>query len=162
MKLAYTLTLLSLVALLAACAAGPRSLVSGQSTEADVRTRMGAPTDTRTEPNGDKVWEYVTGPEGFYTWQVRIGADGRVRQVAQLLTEDRFTTIVPGKTTQAEVRSTLGRPSDETNFRAGQTWSWRYLRNGISPGYMVVKFNPDGTVAERIVIIDPSGDAPED
>ena len=161
MKLVYALIALSLAALLAGCA-GPRSLVSGQSTEADVRTRMGAPTDTRTEPGGDKLWDYATGPVGFYTWQVRIGADGRVKQVTQLLTEERFGTIVPGKTNQAEVRSLLGRPADETNFRAGQTWSWRYLRNGISPGYLVVKFNPDSTVAERIVIIDPSGDAPED
>ena len=161
MKLAYVLTLLSPVALMAACA-GPNSLVSGQSTEAEVRTRMGAPTDTRTEPGGEKVWEYATGPEGFHTWQIRIGADGRVRQVTQLLTEERFGTIVPGKTTQAEVRSLLGRPADDTRFRAGQTWSWRYSRMGISPGYMVVKFSPDGTVAEKIVIIDPSGDTPED
>jgi len=161
MKLATVLTMLSLAALLGACA-GASSLVPGQSTEADVRARMGTPTDTRTEANGDKVWEYATGPEGFYTRQVRIGADGRVRQVAQMLTEDRFETIVPGKTTQAEVRNLLGRPMEDVNYRAGRTWSWRYLRMGVSPGYMVVKFNPDGTVAERIVIIDPSGDNPED
>lgn len=160
MKFATTLMTLCFIALLGACAGAP-SLVSGQSTEADVRARMGNPTDTRTE-GGDKVWEYATGPEGFYTRQVRIGADGRVRQVTQLLTEERFETIVPGKTTQAEVRTLLGRPMDDTNYRAGRTWSWRYLRMGVSPGYMVVKFNPDGTVAERIVIIDPSGDNPED
>lgn len=160
MKLAPILAVLSLAALAAGCA-GPNSLVAGQSTEADVRSRMGNPTDTRTEAT-DRVWEYATGPEGFYTYQVRIGGDGRVRQVTQLLTEERFATIVPGRTTQAEVRSLLGRPMDDTNYRAGQTWSWRYLRMGISPGYMVVKFNPDGTVAERIVIIDPAGDNPED
>lgn len=160
MRLTYALTLLSLATLITGCA-GPGSLVAGQSTEADVRARMGNPTDTRAEA-GDKVWEYATGPEGFYTYQVRIGADGRVRQVTQLLTEERFATIVPGRTTQTEVRNLLGRPMDDTNYRAGQTWSWRYMRMGISPGYMVVKFNPDGTVAERIVIIDPSGDNPED
>jgi hypothetical protein len=159
MKPAAILILPALAAILGGCAS-PASLVSG--TEADVRARMGNPKDTRTEPNGDKVWEYSTGPEGFYTHQFRIGADGKVRQVTQLLTEERFTTIVPGKTTKAEVRSLLGRPMDDTHYRAGETWSYRYLRMGVSPGYMVVKFNPDGTVAERIVIIDPSGDNPED
>jgi hypothetical protein len=161
MKLAPTLMMLSFIALLGGCA-GPASLVAGQSTEADVRARMGAPTDTRTEPNGDKLWEYATGPEGVQTFLVRIGADGRVRQVTQLLTEERFATIVPGKTARAEVRGLLGRPSDDTTFRAGPTWSWRYLRMGVSPGYLVVSFNPDGTVRERIVIIDPSGDSQPD
>jgi outer membrane protein assembly factor BamE (lipoprotein component of BamABCDE complex) len=156
-----TAALILAVAMLAGCA-GAHSLAPGQSTEADVRARMGNPKDTRTESNGDKVWDYPTGPEGFYTHQVRIGADGKVRQVTQLLTEERFTTIVPGKTTKAEVRTLLGRPMDDTHYRAGETWSYRYLRMGVSPGYMVVKFNPDGTVAERIVIIDPSGDTPED
>lgn len=161
MKLA-TLMLLPLAALLGACAGGAASLVPGQSTEADVRARLGNPKDTRTEPNGDKVWEFPTGPEGFYTHQVRIAADGRVRQVTQLLTEERLATIVPGKTTKAEVRSLLGRPMDDTHYRAGETWSYRYMRMGVSPGYMVVRFNSDGTVYERLVIVDPSGDTPED
>jgi ABC-type Fe3+-hydroxamate transport system substrate-binding protein len=161
MRSATILMALCFTALLGGCA-GPASLVAGQSTEADVRARMGTPTDTRTEANSDRVWEYATGPEGFYTHQVRIGADGKVRQVTQMLTEERLATIVPGKTTQAEVRTLLGRPMEDVRYRAGQTWSWRYLRMGVSPGYMVVKFNPDGTVAEKIVIIDPSGDNPED
>jgi hypothetical protein len=161
MKLATILTIFSCAALLGGCA-GPHSLVAGQSTEADVRARMGTPTDTRTEPNGDKLWEYATGPEGVHTHLVRIGADGRVREISQLLTEDRFATIVPGKTTRAEVRNLLGRPMDDTTFRAGPTWSWRFLRMGVSPSYMVVSFNADGTVRERIVIPDPSGDSKPD
>jgi hypothetical protein len=161
MKLTNALTMLSLTALLGGCT-GAGALVAGQSTEADARARMGAPTDTRTEPNGDKLWEYATGPEGVQTYLVRIGADGRVREVSRLLTEERFATIVPGKTTRAEVRNLLGRPMDDTTFRAGPTWSWRFLRGGVSPAYMVVSFNGDGTVRERIVIPDPSGDSKPD
>ena len=160
MKLFPALKMLSLVVLLGGCA-GAGSLVPGQSTEADVRARMGTPTDTRTE-GGDKLWEYATGPEGVQTYLVRIGADGRVREVSRLLTEERFATIVPGKTTRAEVRNLLGRPMDDTTFRAGPTWSWRFLRGGVSPAYMVVSFNGDGTVRERIVIPDPSGDSKPD
>jgi len=160
MKPATALTMLSLAALLGACA-GPHSLVPGQSTEADVRSRMGAPTDTRTD-GGDKLWEYATGPEGMHTHLVRIGADGRVKEVTELLTEENLAKVIPGRTTQAEVRSLLGRPADETTFRNGLTWSWRFKRLGISAAYMVVRFGPDGTVIEKIIIVDPSGDGSRD
>jgi hypothetical protein len=160
MKPAATLMMLSFAALLGGCA-GAGSLVAGQSTEADARARMGAPTATRTE-GGDKLWEYATGPEGFYTRLVRIGADGRVKEVTQLLTEEQFARIVPGQTTRTEVRNLLGRPSDETNYRAGLTWSWRHLKGGVQPGYMIVKFNPNDTVAEKIIIVDQPGDSRDD
>jgi hypothetical protein len=160
MKNAAALIELLLAALLAGCA-GAGSLVAGQSTEADVRARMGAPTDTRTD-RGDKLWEYATGPEGFHTRLVRIGADGRVREVTELLTEEQFARIVPGQTTRAEVRNLLGRPSDEATYRAGLTWSWRHLKGGAQPGYMIVKFNPNDTVAEKIIIVDQPGDSRDD
>ena len=152
MKPAAALMMLSLAALLGGCA-GAGSLVAGQSTEADVRARMGAPTGTRTE-GGDKLLEYATGPEGVRTELVRIGADGKVKEVTQLLTEDRLNAIVPGKTTQAEVRNLLGRPAFEIAYRAGLGWSWRHLKGGVQPGYIVVSFNPDGTVRERLIILD--------
>ena len=78
MKTAIALTILSLAALLGGCA-GARSLVPGQSTEADVRARMGAPKDTRMDGN-DQIWEYPTGPEGFYNYAVRMGPDRRVKR----------------------------------------------------------------------------------
>lgn len=152
--------LIIVAALLGGCA-GAGSLVAGQSTEADVRARMGAPTDTRTD-GGDKLWEYATGPEGMTTRLVRIGADGRVKEVSDLLTEENLAKIIPGKTTRAEVRNILGRPADETTFGNGLAWSWRFKRMGISAAYMVVRFGPDGTVAEKIVIVDPSGDGSRD
>ena len=160
MKLLTILICLSCIGLLAGCA-NPRSLVVGQSTEADVRARVGKPTDTRVDRNGDQLWEYASGPEGIETYLVRIGADGKVKEVTQLLVEDQFAKVVPGKMTKAEVRDLLGRPSDETTYRSGLTWSWRIHRGGVAPGYMVVTFNPDGTVRDKIIIIDPSGDDPE-
>lgn len=158
MKLSAILVCLSCIGVLSGCA-NPRLLVVGQSTEADVRARMGNPTDTRVDRNGDRLWEYATGPEGVETHRVRIGADGKVKEVTQLLGEDQLAKVVPGKMTKAEVRDLLGRPSDETIYRTGLTWSWRFLRGGVSPGYLVVTFNPDGTVKDKIAIIDLSGDS---
>jgi hypothetical protein len=148
--------LLICIGLLGGCA-GPRALVVGQSGEADVRTRMGAPTDTRVDPNGDRIWEYSTGPEGFYTHMVRIGADGRVKEVDQVLTEEQLAKIVPGKSTKSDVRRLLGRSSHEDTFQVGLTWSWRYKKGDVQPGYLVVTFNPNDTVRDTIAIIDMPG-----
>jgi outer membrane protein assembly factor BamE (lipoprotein component of BamABCDE complex) len=96
----------------------------------------------------------------MHTHRVRIGADGKVKEVTELLREEQLASIIPGKTTRDEVLMLLGRPGDETTYRVGMTWSWRFKRMGISPSFMVVSFNPDGTVREKIVIVDPSGDSP--
>lgn len=151
------LALVFCVALVGGCAS-PRSLVVGQSTEADVRARMGTPTDTSVTPNGDRVWEYATGPEGYQTYGVRIGADGKVKEVAQLLSEDRLAMVITGQTTKSGVRRLFGRPGFEHMYLVGETWSWRYFRDGIQPGWIVVIFNPDGTVRDRYVDVDPPGD----
>src|SRR5262245_59873175 len=93
MKNTAALIAILLAAVLAGCG-GARSLVPGQSTEADVQARMGAPKDTRTDPNGDLVWEYPTGPEGFFTYAVRMGPDKRVKEVTQLVSEEQLDKIV--------------------------------------------------------------------
>ena len=151
-----TLLMLFFAALVAGCA-GPRSLVPGQSTEADVRARMGAPKDTRAD-GADQVWEYPTGPEGFTNYAVRLGPDKRVKSVTQLVSEEQLEKVVVGKSSKTEVRQLLGRPAEETVYHVGPTWYWRFMRNGISPGYLVVTFDQSGTAASKIAIIDMPGD----
>ena len=142
-------------AVLAGCAS-PRSFAPGSGI-VDVRARVGTPTDIRFDRNGDELWEYARGPEGWETWLVRVGADGKVKNVSQLLTDEQLMKIVPGTMTKADARNLLGRPSDEMFTGAGTVWSWRFKRYGGVPGYLTVRFNPDNTVMERIAIIDPSG-----
>jgi hypothetical protein len=156
MKLAAIVMVLSFAALLGGCS-GARSVVPGQSTEADVRAAMGEPRDTRTDANGDLIWEYPTGPEGFYNYAIRMGPDRRVKAVTQLVSEEQLDKIVVGKTTRPEVRQILGRPALETVYHVGPTWYWRHLKGGTQPGYLVVTFNPDGTVGSKISIIDMPG-----
>lgn len=147
-------------ALLSGVVAGcaePGSIVPQQSTILEVRARMGTPTDIRFDRNGDELWEYASGPAGFETYVVRVGADGKVKEVTQILTDDQLMKIVPGTMTKADVRNLLGRPSDQTFTGAGTVWSWRFNRFGVQPGYLLVTFNPDNTVNERIAIIDSRG-----
>jgi len=156
MKFPSTLVLLLSIAALAGCA-GPRAMVPGQSTIVEMRARVGTPTDIRFDRNGDELWEYATGPMGYETYLVRIGTDGKVKEVTQILTEDQMLKLVPGTMTKADARNLLGRPSDQTFTASGTVWSWRFLKFGMQPGYLTVRFNPDNTVMDRIVILDPSG-----
>jgi len=155
MRLWITLTALLAIAVLAGCAS-PRSFAPGSSI-VDVRARAGTPTDIRFDRNGDELWEYATGPEGTETYLVRVGLDGKVKEVTQLLTDEQLMKIVPGTMTKADVKHLLGQPSDQTFTGAGTVWSWRFKRGGVQPGYLTVRFNPDNTVMERIAIIDATG-----
>jgi len=122
-----------------------------------MRARVGTPTDIRFDRNGDELWEYATGPMGYETHLVRIGTDGKVKEVTQILTEDQMLKLVPGTMTKADARNLLGRPSDQTFTASGTVWSWRFMKFGVQPGFLTVRFNPDNTVMDRIVILDPSG-----
>ena len=155
MRIWTTLIVLSAIAVISGCAS-PRAFAPGSSI-VDVRAKVGTPTDIRFDRNGDELWEYAGGPAGVETYLVRVGADGRVKEVTQLLTDDQLMKVVPGTMTKAEVRNLLGRPSDQTFTSAGTVWSWRFKRVGVQPGWLTVRFNPDNTVMERIAIIDPTG-----
>lgn len=157
MRLSTALLLLCCAGLLGGCA-NPRLLVTGQSTEADVRARMGNPTDTRVGQDGERIWDYATAPEGLETYRVRFGPDGKVKDVTQLLTEEQLDKIVVGESTQADVRLLLGRPWEEATYMPGLTWTWRYLRIGSIPGWLIVTFNPDGTVRDKIAVVEQTDD----
>ncbi|HSC93852.1 MAG TPA: outer membrane protein assembly factor BamE [Burkholderiales bacterium] len=156
MRIPAMMIVMAFVAALTGCAS-PRSFAPGASM-VEVLAKAGPPTDIRIDRNGDELWEYATGPQGTETYLVRSGLDGAVKEITQLLTEDRMNTIVPGKMTKADVRQILGKPSDVTfTGAAGTVWSYRFKRDGIQPGYLTVRFNPDNTVMERIAIIDFTG-----
>lgn len=137
--------------------ASPGSVVPRQSTASDVRDRVGLPTDIRFDANGDELWEYARGPAGMETYLIRIGKDGRVREVSQLLSSERFDRILPGKTTKAEVRALLGRPSDLRYLQSGLAWDWR-VRVGPQDGHYAVRFDGNDIVREKMVLTDPSSD----
>jgi hypothetical protein len=156
MRIAVVVIVIAFAAALTGCVS-PRSFAPG-SDLVEVLARAGPPTDIRMDRNGDELWEYATGPSGTETYLVRAGADRRVKEVTQLLTEERMNTIVPGKMTKADARRILGKPSEVTfTGAAGTVWSWRFKRDGIQLGYLTVRFNPDNTVFERIAIIDFTG-----
>lgn len=156
-----TLVVAALLAGLLAGCGGHGTVVPGHSTRQDVQATWGNPTETRRDPGGDELLDYVRGPEGFETWRVRIGADGRVKEATQLLTQERLMSVAPGKSTRQEVRHLLGRPSEEMMTGAGEVWAWRYLLNGLA-GHLIVSFNANGIARERGVLIDMTNSDPAD
>ena len=120
-------SVLSVALLVAACAGyGPGNLAPGQ-TEADVRARMGEPTDRTTLPNGGSRLEFARGPMGAHTYLIALDSAGRVQSVNQLLSEANFAAVRRGES-KAEVRDRLGRPAEQrTGWRGvGEVWSYRY------------------------------------
>jgi hypothetical protein len=118
---------LSAALLLLGCAGyGPGDLKPGQ-TEADVRARMGEPTDRSTLLNGGSRLDYARGPMGAHTYRIDVDATGRVQSVQQILTEANFEAVRPGAS-PADVRERLGRPAEQrVGWRGvGEVWSYRY------------------------------------
>ena len=97
---------------------------------AAVEAADGKPFRMWPEAGGGSSWEYPLGPEGRYTYMVRLGPDGRVSRVDQVLGWDTFTLITRGMP-MAEVEHLLGRPySTGTMPMTGQTvWAWRFVED---------------------------------
>lgn len=142
---------------LAACAsydgAGLRPGAGGD----EIRAVMGEPGTVWPEADGGATWEYPRGPEGLQTFMVRLGPDGRLREIRQVLNAETFALVRPGKTTREEVRRLLGAPEKEVFFsRLGErVWSFRYFDpvRGYAHAFNV-SFDERGIVTRTGSIVD--------
>lgn len=80
------------------------------STEVQVRKEFGEPRTITVEADGSRTFDYPRQPEGWTNYVIKIGADGKVTSIRQLLTPDNFAKVTPGLT-QLEVQAILGRPA---------------------------------------------------
>jgi hypothetical protein len=56
----------------------------------------------------------------------------------------------------------FGQRFEEVTYMPGLTWSWRYNKGDIQPGWLIIVFNPDNTVNSKIAVIEPSGGGRDD
>lgn len=133
---------LLVIGALAGCAM-PSAIVPNTTTADELLKELGQPTDKRANPQGGELWEYAYGPEGTETWLFGVDNSRMVRSSTQLLTEERLRQVVPGKTTETEVRALLGKPREITRYREETAWEWR-ARIGPDYGIYVVRFGFDG------------------
>jgi hypothetical protein len=100
-------TLLS-AALLAGCASyDGRGLLVGQSSLDDVTQIMGPPAMQWVEANGAKQLAYPRGPAGVHTYMVRVGPDGKLQRIQNVMDMPFFAEIKEGMSVD-EVTKILG------------------------------------------------------
>lgn len=115
---------------LAGCAApGSGGLRPGEAGLAEVRAVFGPPTMEWTEADGSRQLAYPRGPMGVHTYMVRLGPDGKLRSVENVMDWRAFARVEAGMS-QAEVLRLLG-PSVPAwtvyfSMRDELAWEWRY------------------------------------
>jgi outer membrane protein assembly factor BamE (lipoprotein component of BamABCDE complex) len=122
-------------------------LEEGVSTEVDVRKQFGDPVTVTVLPDGSRVLDYPRQPEGWTNYVIRIGPDGKMSSLRQLLNDDNFARVQPGMGAQ-QVRDLLGRPAEQKRYelKNEEVWSWRYKPVNESKLFSVT-FGPDGRVS---------------
>jgi hypothetical protein len=95
---------------------------------ADIAASRGKPFRVWPEADGAASWEYPLGPRGSYTYMVRVGADGRVTRVDQVLGWPFFNQLKPGMNAR-EIEHVLGRPYSRTHMPLPNedVLAWRWI-----------------------------------
>jgi outer membrane protein assembly factor BamE (lipoprotein component of BamABCDE complex) len=137
-----------IAASLGGCDAGIEQLKPGVSTAQEVRAVLGEPTYEWRESDGVAVWEFAGPRAGYVTYMVTIGADGVMRALHQVLTDEYFAKVRPGMD-KTQIRRLLGRPMESMAFpaRSEEVWTWRHgavMPEGIDEFH--VHFDSDGKV----------------
>jgi hypothetical protein len=118
----------------------------GQSTVADMKAKMGEPSEVRRE--GDReIWVYPLGPEGVKTYFMTVGSTGTLEKIDQVLIEANFARVQNGMT-HDEVVKILGRHGKEQRYAMSIneiTRSWKYNANN-SDMFFEVTYDGNGRV----------------
>lgn len=155
MKTCFAIFLLGML-LLAGC--DPQRvarLEEGVATEVDVRKQFGDPVTVTVGPDGTRTLEYPRQPEGWTNYVIKIGPDGKMSSLRQLLNDDNFARVLPGMDRQ-HVRDLLGRPAEQKTYdlRNEEVWSWRFKTVNESRLFSVT-FGPDRKVLGTAKADDP-------
>jgi outer membrane protein assembly factor BamE (lipoprotein component of BamABCDE complex) len=152
MRLVYSALL---VAALAGCAAQPRSLTAGMTSD-EVSAALGKPAGSGRLPSGEEYWDYSKQPFGYTIDRVTFTPDGRVRDVRNLLTEDNFKNLQAGMTPEQVVAIVGPSPASEQRAYAGGTKSWSYRYRDLEVIKLLhVIFGPDDRLQTYYTEWDP-------
>ena len=133
--------------LLAACAGLGGPALGPGAPEAEVLARLGQPTHVYQDGDA-RLLEYMRGPMGQTTDMARIGADGRLQSLTQVLTTESFARIVPGVTRQEQVLRIVGAPSEVRVYRhpGMRAWNYPYRESNVWDSMMTIYIDDTGLV----------------
>ncbi len=115
MRILISLLALALAMLVGCASYGGRGLAIGQDGLPQVLAMMGQPAMQWRDADGVQELAYPRGPVSPETFMVRIGADGKVQAVRNVLNAENFARIKPGMAL-AEVQRILGPASRVDDF----------------------------------------------
>jgi outer membrane protein assembly factor BamE (lipoprotein component of BamABCDE complex) len=141
-----------LASLVAACASyGGSSLRPGTSNESEVRATMGTPAVEFANTEGGKDLFYPRGPLGTDTFRARVGSDGVLRDLRNVLSDDTFSAVTPGMTEQDILRM-IGPPGKTMPFPLSSThaWDYRYVDTWGYTAIFSVTFDARGVVLSKL------------
>ncbi|MFZ3322302.1 MAG: outer membrane protein assembly factor BamE [Usitatibacter sp.] len=136
----------------AACASyGGSSLRPGSSTEAEVRATMGAPAAEFTAPDGSRKLFYPRGPMGTDTFLVRVGGDGVMRDIGNVLKDETFNAVEAGMT-ERDILEMIGPPGKTMPFPISNThaWDYRFIDTWGYYAIFSVTFDANGVVLSKL------------
>jgi hypothetical protein len=145
----------ALALLLAACATPP-SLKPGTSI-AEARAALGRPTAEIQLPDGGSRLQYSGQPNSQSVWNVEFDAQGRLREVRQMMSDESFRQVNAGQDTREDVLRDFGPPAYVWEFRLMDetAFMYRYYTYGGFPAAMYVYFDPAGVVKRTETGLDP-------
>jgi hypothetical protein len=146
----------AVAALLVAACTTPQSLAPGTPI-ADARAALGRPTAEVKLPDGGSRLQYSGQPFSQSVWNADFDAQGRLRRVDQMMTDEAFLRVRAGKDTQADVLRDFGPPADVFSYRLKNetAFMYRYYTHGGFKAAMFVYFDPAGVVKRTETGLDP-------
>jgi len=144
------------VALLLAACASPLSLKPGTSIE-EARSMLGRPTAEVRLPDGGTRLQFSGQPNNQSVVNADFDAQGRLRIVEEMMTDESFARVRAGKDTQADVLRDFGRPAETFHYRLSNetAFMYRYLAFGGFRAAMYIYFDPAGVVTRTETGLDP-------
>jgi hypothetical protein len=123
--------------------------------QSEVTSRAGKPVAMGELASGETYWDYTQQPRGYTIERVIFGADGRVRDVRNLLTEQNFASLKPGMA-PAEVLAIIGPSAERERYANGTSaWNYRFYDYGVVKlGHVI--FDSAGRVLWQYTEWDPS------
>lgn len=160
------ISLLFAALLATGCASKYNTPLPSGATEKEIISRHGQP-DARYEKNGYTLLEYAAGYWGQYAFFATLDNNGRLVKWEQVLTDEKFDTLEPGRATRADLLQTIGHPAEITRIHKYnyEVWTYRYKKALSWDFLMHFMFDPDepnGAVKMKECVIDtmydPGGD----
>jgi hypothetical protein len=140
------------LALLVACAGMPERLAPGTA-RAEIEQRLGRPTAVHALPDG-MLLQYSRQPAGQQVYNLQLDAQGRLRQVEQVMDRAAFDAVSVDRWTREQVLLRFGRPAlvERVARFDGDIWTYRFLETTIHR-QAHIHIDPAGTV-RRVMYTD--------